>query len=264
MASFDRTRARRHWLIATATSAVMLTVGHGSSSAQPASEAAPAFDAFDLWIGEATSKVPALTAPAGIEPLELSVAKGGVPTAPFEPQPVILGAPELPLLGAGARQPGRVWNTGFNYHGLQVQLLTWDARSRSLKVASMGAKLKRGQPFKVRITATFDGVAALEQVLGPEWRSVRAGQVYPQPGMSVEFKAAQPVDLPIGAQQFIVLPAGATQARLLLTARHARAQVDGRSQQPVYRRDRSDASAYLQLVPRGQSPVFEQLVGAVR
>jgi hypothetical protein len=52
--------------------------------------------------------------------------------------------------------------------------------------------------------------------------------------------------------------------RLLLKVRHPRALREARSDQPAYRQDGAAASSYLQLVPRGRFPAFEQLVVQTR
>ena len=245
-----------------------------TAAAQSAPETAPvAFDALAQWAGKLEQplpqapKTPQLVEPRAEEPggqAKRPPAKSDRTTAPFEPQPVIIGRPELPLRGPGAGQAAQRWNAQLNYHGLLAQILLQDPRTHQLRPAPMGTQLPRNQPFKIRVTATFDGVTAVDQVLGPDWNAERTGQVYPRPGQSVEVKAGVTVDLPLGEAQYFVMRGRTRQERLLLTLRHASAKGPQRSAQPAYREDDGRGSLYLQLVPPGQYPAIEQLVRVAR
>jgi hypothetical protein len=239
--------------------AALCAAASGSAMAQAAVvETAPAFASFDQWVGATIVAVPDVATPH-VEPLKPAV-KGGATGVKFEPLPVILGVPDLPLLGQGARQAAKLWGTALNYQGVHAQLLQLDAKTQKLAAAPMGAKLKVGAPFKIRVAATFDAVASLDQVLGSTWDAQRTGQVYPQAGLSVELKAGKTMDLPIGEGQFFVLDGRPGNERLILSVRHAKALGSAGTNQPAYRQDGNSGSSYLQMVPKGQYPVVEQVL----
>lgn len=240
-------------LAAAASLAAMAQVADKSVAV----ESVPVVPAFNQWVSAIpVAADPATGASVTTVPLTLLAAPAA---APYEPWPVVVGAPELPLIGAGASQPPRAWGSSFNYQGMQVRLLVLDAAGRRVEARPVNSLPRPGERFKVRVTATFDAVADLGLVLGEPWSSQRAGQLYPNPGMSVHMHAGETVDLPLEQSRFFVMGPNA-QERLLLSVRHAAALGDARTQQPAYRIDGKGGSSYLQLVPRGQAPAIEQLL----
>lgn len=225
-------------------------------------ESANAFAAFDQWVGATVVTAPA-AAPSKVESLR-PADKGRATGARFEPLPVIMGFPDMPLLGSGARQAGSAWGEALNYHGIHARYLLIDTKTQKVSSAPLSTRLKPGQRFKLRVTATFNGVAALDQVLGTGWDAERTGQVYPAAGMSVELKASQAVDLPVGEAQYFVLDGRRANDRLLLSVRHTKAVGDGRNTQPAYRKDNAQGSSFLQLTPKGLYPIIEQVLPGVK
>lgn len=225
-------------------------------------ESANAFGAFDQWVGATIVTAPS-SAPGKVEALR-PADKGGATAARFEPLPVILGFPDMPLLGSGARQAVSTWGEALNYHGIHARFLLIDGKTQKVLSAPLSTRVKPGQRFKLRITATFNGVAALDQVLGAGWNAERTGQVYPAAGLSVELKAGQAVDLPIGEAQYFMLDGRRSDERLLLSVRHAKAVGEGRSNQPAYRKDNAQGSSFLQLTPKGMFPIIEQVLPGVK
>ena len=215
--------------------------------------------AFSQWVDSLPSPPPpAPTASATALPWPSAPANGTLMM--FEPAAVILGLPDLPLLVA-SRAAVRAWSQQFNYQGAQFKLLTLDPAGRSLAVRNLASPPKPGERFKVRVTASFDGVADLSLVLGDAWTSQRAGQFYPSPGLSVRIKAGESVDLPLDANQYFMM-GNNPEERLLLSVRHSSALGEARSPQPAYRQDTRAGSTYLQLVPGGTYPAIEQLLTA--
>lgn len=219
-------------------------------------EHVPAFNAFTHWAGHlgAVPETPVGTVQS--VPLTLAVAAAG---DTFQPLPVILGLPDLPLVGPGATAAARNWSQQFNYQGLILRQVVLDAAGRKRELRGMGAPLQPGERFKVRITATYDAVAAVDQVLGDAWYGRRTGQVFPQPGMSVQIKAGETIDLPLGVNEYFLMNRPANE-RLVVSVRHAKASPEARSSQPAYRQDGRIGSLYLQLVPPGKFPAIEQVV----
>lgn len=250
-------------LAQTANPAMPLTGGTATATAPAAAaDSAPAFDSFQKWLGglpagasDAVPKTPAL--PTEAAPL---AAKGGMAAVRFEPLPVILGAPDLPLLGSGVRQVGTTWAGGLNYQGMHASYVLLDAKGRQTGLLPLSKPLPAGQRFRIRITPTFDGVAGIDQVLGTVWDAQRTGPVYPTPGLSAEVKAGQATTLPVGPNLHFVMRGRPATERLVLQVRHAKATADTRSDQPAYRQDSGAGSSYLQLVPRGQYPLVEQVL----
>lgn len=224
-------------------------------------EPVPVVPAFNQWLSNLPFAPPPVLSP-GIATLPWPAAAQGPSSAPFEPAAVILGSPELPLLGAG-RAGVRTWGHQFNYQGAQVKLLVIDATGRKLEVRSLGTMPRPGERFKIRVTPTFDAVADLTLVLGDAWTSQRAGQLYPEAGLSVQVKAGETVDLPLEVNQYFVLGPNDTD-RVLLSLRHPQALGDARSAQPAYRQDMRGGTGYLQLVPRGTHPAIDLLLSAAR
>lgn len=226
-------------------------------------EPAPAFPAFGQWVSTIVQVSPELPRPVSvIETISLvNVAPAQAPS--FEPAPLIIGAPELPLVGDGVAQAARNWGPNLNYQGMHMKLLVLNAKGDKRELRPMSSTLRPGERFKIRLTTTFPAVAGLDQIVGDTWYGQRSGQVYPAPGMSVQMNAGESVELPLKANEYFVLDRSMNQ-RLLVTVRHAKAIDAARSNQPVYRQDAKSGSSYLQLVPRGSYPVLEQLVSSAR
>lgn len=225
-------------------------------------EPVPAFPAFNQWVSNVVVVTAEPQPVSTVQVVQLMLA--GAPTEQaYQPLPVIVGLPELPLLRAGGQDATRGWGPAFNYQGLYMRQVVLNERGNRAELHAMGHALKPGQRFKLRLTATFDAVADVDQVLGDPWYGKRTGQVYPKPGLSVQLKAGETVDLPLGANEFFQMNRS-TAGRLVVSVRHAKAQGDARSNQPAYRQDDKAGSSYLQLVPAGHYPAIEQLVSLAR
>ncbi len=258
---------RRSLALAAMSAVTALTTLSGTAAlaqAKPKSivaEHVPAFPAFNQWVTTFVLVQPEQPL-ATVEPVPFTLAAPASEQA-YQPLPVILGLPDLPLIGAGAAQAMRSWGPGLNYQGLHMRLVVLNAQGNQRELRAMGSPLRQGEYFKIRVSSTFDAVAEVDQVLGDAWQGKRTGQVYPQAGMSVQMKAGESVDLPLGANEYFLMnrPAG---ERLVVSVRHAKALGAARSEQPAYRQDGKSGSNYLQLVPAGKYPAMEQLVSQAR
>ena len=224
-------------------------------------EAVPAFPAFNQWTGAVLVTIPESPV-VRVSPVQLAL-QGPVGEATYQPQPVIMGQPDFMLVGAGSRASAKGWNSGWNLQGLHARLVVLDARGVKREMRSMSGPLRTGDRFKIRVTATFDAVAQVDQVVGDPWYGKRTGQVYPKPGQSVSMKAGETVDLPLGADEYFLMHRAASE-RLVLSVRHPQANGDSRSAQPAYRQDSKGGSSYVQLVPQGTYAAIEQLVAPAR
>lgn len=253
---------RRLFAAALASSAA-LGLALPAAAADPAAdktvvvEHVPAFPSFERWIGRNLQALPD-TAPLQVQTVPL-VTPAAAARSSYQPLPVILGLPELPLIGPGAAQAESRWSERFNYQGLLLRQVLLDARGKVGQVRSMSEAIPAGTRFKLIVSSTFDAVADIDHVVGDAWYGQRLGQVYPKRGLSVAMKAGETIELPVGANEYFVMgqPAG---ERLVLSIRHPKALHDARSDQPAYRQDDRRGSSYLQLVPPGRYPAIEQLI----
>jgi hypothetical protein len=186
-----------------------------------------------------------------------------VPATPFVPTPVILGEPELPLVGlAGtAITSPSAWSSNLNYQGMQVSYLVPNAAGTAFEARPLSAPPRKGERFKIRVTTTFDAHLRVTALAGDNWSPLRAASLYPAQGSNFRIAAGRTADLPAEADRYFVI-GDASAPRLLLSAHHERADDSNRTGQPAYRRDLSSVSTYLQLVPTGTRPAFDQMITA--
>lgn len=225
-------------------------------------EPVPVVPAFEQWANNMVAVLP-------VAPVQLSTVQvlpwavvAPTPAVTFQARPVILGQPDLPLVGEAAAQAARSWNVGLNYQGLHMKVVSLDGAGNRQQ-RPLSAPLQPGERFKIRVVATYEAVATVDKLMGEPWTSQRVGQIYPQAGMSVHMYAGETVELPLGDQYFV---AGNNPAeRLVVSVRHPRALRDAATDQPAYRQDGATGSSYLQLAPVGKLPHIEQvLVTAAR
>jgi hypothetical protein len=252
-------------LLPLAAAALLSAAPAFAQSAKPVvAEPVAVLPSFGQWAASVAAPVPE-TVTVDLHTLRLLLASAAAPVAApqaFQPRAVILGQPELPLLADAGYQAGnRSWLPGFNYQGMHVKVVVIDAGGRR-QVRPLNAPLLPGERFKLRVTPSFDAVASLDRVVGDTWSLQRAGQVYPQAGMSVAMNPGETVDLPMAANEYFVLNSPAE--KLVLSVRHPRAVSGGASEQPAYREDGARGSNYLQLVTGGRYPAFEQQLGSAR
>jgi hypothetical protein len=175
----------------------------------------------------------------------------------FQPKPVILGVPELPLVGSMPAGQAIAWAESLNYQGMHVKLLVLDATGTRLSLRPLNMGVAAGERFKIRITPTFDSVAQVDKLLGDAWNLSKVGQIYPRDGFSVEIRNGETAVLPLGDNEFFAV-ADPRLERLVLSVRHPRATGNAVSNQPAYRQDGNTGSNYLQLQPVGKLPAIEQ------
>lgn len=222
----------------------------------PDRQVAP-FSGLAQWIG--VRDVGELPPPASaLQQVTLGGATRVGTAQAAEPQPVILGQPDFPLVGAAGTGTGR-WGSTPNYQGVQMRLVVAGGSGRPREFRPLGARLAAGERFKIRVLSTFDAVASIDLVRGDAWYGQRAGQVWPAPGLSVAMAAGEAVDLPLERDAYFVASSGVGE-RYLVVVRHGKAVGSARSGQPVYRQDVPGGSNYLQLVPRGNYPSIEQMI----
>lgn len=229
--------------------------------AQPAAAATGSnvFVIFGQWLDSLAAPAVVTQVTEPITPISFTVV-GNAPAASFEPAPLILGQPDLPLVGQAAAQAAQQWNTGLNYQGLRMSYLVVDAAGKRLETRPISRGVAAGERFKIRYTTSFASVASIDLVTGDVWRGQRMGQAWPQAGMSVQSAAGETVDLPVGGGYFVM--GNNPNERYVLSVRHPDAKGPARSGQPVYRQDGARSSNYLQLLPSGKLPAVEQVLAA--
>jgi len=230
------------------------------SASQPTDGASSsAFVVFGRWVEQVQPAPPTPVWQAGASnynAVQMPAPMGG---QRYEPAPVILGQPDLPLLGhAGSSN----WGADLNYQGVSLSLLVLDPRQGRYELRSMSQGVAVGELFKIRYTASFESVAVLDRIaIHPEdaWISFRNGQAWPASGQSVHANAGETVELPLGEGQYFAMQPGLLDG-MALSIRHPQAKGERGSDQPSYRQDGPRSSQYLQLVPAGQLPAIEQLI----
>lgn len=198
--------------------------------------------------------------PAGVPPA-LALAPPAAAPAPsnYEPLPVVMGEPALPLQGPMTPQT-KAWGSGFNYQGLQLKLQVLSRDGRKLLVHPASHPLKVGERFRILVTPTFNGTLSIDHVAGQGWQAQRGARVFPSTGSTVALVAGEPHAVPGGDTWFQLGPKDST--RFVLNVRQGSGE--NLSNQPAYRQDGATASNYLQLVPPGKLAAFEQLFSVAR
>ena len=218
-------------------------------------EPVPAVPSFDRWVNAYVPNTPEPSIDGSQVQVLTWVNSSSTQLVAYQPKPVILGQPDLPLVGEAAQS----WNSGLNYQGLHIKYVVLDARGVLRHARPLSAPLRPGERFKLRITATFSAVASVDRLQGDAWSAQRTGQIYPEPGVSVQMNAGETVDLPLNPHQYFVASSSSAE-RLLLSVRHPQAKGEVASNQPAYRQDGALGSNYLQLIPMGKLPAFEQVI----
>ena len=256
-------RGAMPWAAAALTAALALGAAAPSMAQSASADAAPvpAGMVFERWLRvlEVVPVAPAGPAVVAVSPSVQVV----VPTAPYEPWPVILGEPELPLVGAGSAARPQAWSADLNYQGMHAAYLVRDRVSGRLEQRPLSSAPRPGDRFKIRLTTTFDAQVRVDSVFGQGWSLQRGGTLYPASGAPVLARAAQAIDLPVERDHYFVVGEGGA-PRMLLSVRHEEADDSRRTRQPAYRRDQLNGTSYLQLAPTGTRPAIEQLITAAR
>jgi hypothetical protein len=252
---------------ATLAAAVLSSVSSGALAQARKNitiEPSNVFPTFNQWVNNVNPpEAPQAFTVTQIQPYAMVMRMfGTTPAATFEPQPVVLGLPELPM-AADQAQASRNWGPTLSYQGVRMSLIVVAANGSTREFRPLSGGLKTGERFKIRIVSSFEALANVDQVVGDIWYGQRVGQVYPQAGMSVQMNPGEAVDLPLGANEYFVMDSRGNE-RFVVGIKHAKSAAPTRSNQPVYRQDAAGSSSYLQLVPQGSFPAVEQVLGYTR
>lgn len=224
-------------------------------------EPGPVFGPFQRWV----TTVFVVAMPDAPAPTQAVAFPPPAPQGqPYQPEPVIVGLPDLPLAGAGSAEAGRAWAAGLNYQGVHARLVVLDPRTGKRELKPLTYAPRVGERFRIRLVTSFDAVADLQQISGADWNTVRTGQAYPAAGSSVQLVAGRTLELPLAANEYFAFDGQPATERVLLSIRSAKALGKARSAQPAYRLDGANGSTYLQLVPKDQFPAVEQLISPRR
>lgn len=243
--------------------ATLFAPAYAQNSKTVVAEPIAVLPSFSQWAAAVVAPLPELfnIDLSTLRLLQASATGNNSTATAYQPKPVILGQPELPLLADAPVSPGALaWAPTLNYQGMHVKVVVLDARGTGRVVQPLGSPLLPGQRFKLRVTPTFESVANVDRLVGSSWSLQRAGQIYPAAGMSVQMRAGETVDIPMGANEYFVMTNSAD--RMVLSVRHPQAQGTAASDQPAYREDGARGTNYLQLVQQGRFPSIEQQIGA--
>lgn len=232
----------------------------GAPQKSIASEPVAPFASFERWV---TTLVVLPVAEASPTQTIQFVAPPAAGT-PFQPKPVILGLPDVPLIGDGVAQAASRWGSSFNYQGVQMRLVVVNPASGKRELRSMASGIRAGEVFKVRLISSFDALADVDQLVGEGWSLQRASRVYPATDKPVQVYAGQVIDIPVEPAQYFRFNGDRPSDQVVFSVRHAKADKEFASTQPAYRQDGRAESSYLQLVPRNQYPVIEQVISMRR
>ena len=195
-----------------------------------------------------------------IDPSEKLIEKNtqAAEEAFFQPAPIILGLPEYPL----KEKVDNKINSPFLHQAMVLKLIVLEADGRTQKIENLSYAIKPNDRFKLRLKSMFDAWVTLHQVLpipNNSWSFKNNGQVFPQLGSAILLKKETIIDLPMGATDYFQLEDQLNE-KIVLHVRHEQSKKNSVNQQPIYRRDYNDLSAYVQLVLPGKFPIFEQVI----
>ncbi len=181
-----------------------------------------------------------------------------VPDTFFHPAPVILGIPEYPV----KEKADDKISPHYLHQAIIVKLVVLDKNASVPTIQNLSYPLKPTEKFKIRLTSMFNAWVTLDQIIptpNSAWYLKKIGQVYPAVGSAVLLKEGQVIDLPTTAGDYFQMEPEMKE-KILLNVRHEQSKKNSVNNQPIYRRDFVDLSAYVQLVPPGKFPIFEQLI----
>jgi hypothetical protein len=176
----------------------------------------------------------------------------------FQPAAVILGVPEYPV----KEKVDDKISSNYLHQAMIVKLVVLDKNANVPTIQNLSYPLKPTQKFKIRLTSMFNAWVTLDQVMPTPngvWYLKKIGQVYPAVGSAVLLKEGHVIDLPTAAGDYFQMEPDIKE-KILLNVRHEQSKKNSVNHQPIYRRDFVDLSAYVQLVPPGKFPIFEQLI----
>lgn len=179
----------------------------------------------------------------------------------FQPAPVILGVPEYPV----KEKADDKISSNYLHQAMIVKLVVLDKNASVPTIRNLSYPLKSTEKFKIRLTSMFNAWVTIDQVIPTSnsvWYLKKMGQVYPAVGSAVLLKAGEVIDLPTAAGDYFQMEPE-IQEKILLNVRHEQSKKNSVNNQPIYRRDFVDLSAYVQLVPPGKFPIFEQIISQV-
>lgn len=176
----------------------------------------------------------------------------------FHPAPLILGLPEYPV----KEKIDDKTSSTYWHQAMIVKLVVLDKNAKSPILQNLSYPLKATDKFKIRLTAMFNAWVTIDQVIPSSksaWHLKKMGQVYPAVGSAILLKQGGVIDLPTSEDDYFQMEPEIKE-KILLNVRHEHSKKNSVNNQPIYRRDFVDLSAYVQLVPPGKFPIFEQLI----
>jgi hypothetical protein len=168
--------------------------------------------------------------------------------AMFGAKAVVVGEPKTPLAVKGDEP---------NYQAAHVAILAVDDTGRIAGFRSVDHGFRTGERFKLRMIATFDGVAAIGNI-NPRGEG---RQIFPpQKGTAVQLKAGQEIVIPAKADEFFQFAGATGTEQLVVTIIDPRAVGAAASTSKVYRQDEAYGSNFAQEVSPGTYPVISQAI----
>lgn len=168
--------------------------------------------------------------------------------AMFGAKSVVVGEPKTPLALKGGEP---------NYHAAHVAILAVDDAGRITGFRSVDQGFRTGERFKLRMIATFDGVAAIGNI-NPRGEG---RQIFPpQKGTAVQLRAGQEIVIPARDDEFFQFAGATGMEQLVVTIIDPRAVGVAASTSKVYRQDEAYGSNFVQEVNPGTYPVISQAI----
>lgn len=186
-----------------------------------------------------------------------------MPVSPYySTAPIVLGQPDMPMLGNAKFDPNQPWSSSYNYQGMQVAVVMLNQANQPVEVRPLNAPFRSGERFKLRIISSFEGTGSIDAYKGVAPGSQGwVGQLYPaRTDQVVSFKANEVVYLPLGNNEYFTFDGAAGVERMVINLRHPQAYGAQANSQPIYRQDSAQGSNYLQMVAPGTYPAMSQTV----
>lgn len=186
-----------------------------------------------------------------------------MPVSPYySTAPIVLGQPDLPMLGTAKFDPNQPWSSNYNYQGMQVAAVILNQANQPVEIRPLNAPFRTGERFKLRVISSFEGTGSIDAYKGIAPGSQGwVGQLYPaRTDQVVSFKANEVVYLPLGNNEYFTFDGAAGVERMVINLRHPQAYGAQQNNQPIYRQDSPQGSNYLQMVAPGTFPAMSQTV----
>lgn len=211
---------------------------------------------LDWAVGKLTNKLDSVTFSTLTKKSEVITLEAPTPVTTAGGQP--LGLQENVVAGEPSKE-FKLENGRENFQGMVVSMAVFDTQGKPIGFRPINEPFKTGEKFKLRVLSTFESHFYVDAINPNGVRN----KLFPSATNTLRIPAGAEVLVPADQNQFFQFHGTTGKERLVIVMRDVKLESANLPIEPVYRKDESFGSLFVQEVTGSKRPLIVQSIALI-